>query len=75
MFVFIADSVFVFDNDKTLISVPGAAGMCGDHLSNGSMTTELQHSNDFDEYTGTNFAGYGKDTCLNSKHFIQFLFI
>ena len=47
MFAFICDSVFLFDKNKKLISVPGSAGWCGNHLSNGSITTDLQNSRKF----------------------------
>ena len=48
IFIFIAVSVFLFDESKKLISVPGAAGEYGNHISKGSLTSELQNS---DRYT------------------------
>ena len=58
LFIFICDSVFLFDTNKKLMSVPGAAGASGNHNSNGSMTTELQHSDKFE--LATINASYGK---------------
>ena len=58
LFVFIADTVFLFGQNKKLISVPGAAGFCGNHLCNGSLTTELEHSDQF--RFNTDYIGYGE---------------
>ena len=45
-----------------LISVPGSAGFYGNHLCNGSLTTELEHSDQFKDDTA--WLGYGKKVFL-----------
>ena len=75
LFIFICDSVFLFDTNKKLMSVPGAAGASGNHKSNGSMTTELQHSNQFIRARGNQLwnVGYGKRILWIHYQFILFL--
>ena len=58
LLIFITETVFLFDENRKLISVPGAAGASGNHWSNGSLTTELQHADRFRE-THTEYLGYG----------------
>ena len=49
--------MFLFNQKKELIAVPGAAGWSGNHLCNGSLTTELEHS---DKFKHNEPDGYGK---------------
>ena len=64
--IFIADTVFLFDKNQRLISVPGAAGIGGTGYNNGSMTTELQYSGEFDQIHG-NGGGQGNWNCSGYK--------
>ena len=52
--------MFLFNHKKELISVPGAAGRIGNNLCNGSLTTELEHSDKF-KYDEKYNIGYGKN--------------
>ena len=58
--MFIADTIFLFDEEKKLIAVPGAAGWQGDHGSNGSLNRDLQNSEKFGDEEDTDHIGYGK---------------
>ena len=60
--MFIADTIFLFDEEKELIAVPGAAGF-GDHRSNGSLNRDLQNSEKFIWDNDTNL-GYGRRICF-----------
>merc|ERR1712062_203504 len=69
LFIFVADSIFLFDVNKKLISVPGAAGWCGNYLYNGSVTTELQNC---DQYYGEILGdGYDTESVLNGDNRTQ----
>jgi hypothetical protein len=66
LYVFIADTIFLFNQNMKLISVPGSAGSWGNHLSNGSLTTELEHSDQFEVETAS--LGYDYQSVLNGTN-------
>ena len=66
VYVFLADTVFLFDEDKKLISVPGAAGYIGNHLCNGSITKETKQSDQFNRNISK--IGYDPQSVLNGTN-------
>ena len=64
MYFFIADTIFLFDEEKNLIAVPGAAGRSGDHRSNGSLNRDLQNSEKFKSKYIWKDLGYGRSICF-----------
>ena len=66
LFIFIADTIFLFDRNKKLISVPGSSGGSGNYLGNGSLTNDLQHSDHFVNEADFDEIGYGYKVLLFS---------
>ena len=53
--------MFLFDEGKQLIAVPGSAGSAGTRLCNGSLTPDLQNTNTFHDCTTKLYYEYGKE--------------
>lgn len=79
LYFFIADTVFLFDEKKNLIAVPGAAGAKGEPLSDGSLNQHLQNcaifrlemrgrENEFNQAIEESFRGYDPKSVLNGEN-------
>merc|ERR1712130_403240 len=69
LYLFIADTIFLFNKEKKLIAVPGAAAWSGDGRSNGSVNQDLQNSELFEEELEDMVRlGYDYQSVLNGKN-------
>jgi hypothetical protein len=68
LYLFFADTVFVFNKTLNLIAVPGSAGLSGDCLSNGSRDQDLQNSEKFKKGIKKDEKGYDVQSVINRKN-------